>query len=339
MLKRLMYTLGAFFCLTAIGFSVFAKVDPVEFRRVAFQPVREIRMLHTELDLFRQWQKIERITVPDPQAVTLAPGRKSGVSLVADFWPSPSPDPSPALLIFHGSAPWGRKAGLVQLLGLRLNEKGWTILAPDARCFGSSACPLNLEDRDAWNLEADVQQSLDYLLQLPRVDPRQVYILGHSWGANSVLAGAVSDSRVRGIILIGPSRYELEEQSELQKRWWRTRFAADRNLSEPVPASIMDYILNRYHLTEFVPHLMSADRENKILLIDGEKEEKWNQDFLKSFHAQVKPVAKYSTLSDSGHYCGVWNFFGSDDILYRHDIFEDILKEIIEFTTCTEGNA
>ncbi len=320
-------------CLTlVIVLGAYLAVDPVGFRRHVFQPLRELRLLHQELDVVRDWSSVRRVVQPAPEVVVLDGTDVDEPSLVADIYRTKiETTPAPAMLVLHGSAPWGRKAGLIRLLGSRLAEHGWIVMAPDARGFGDSDLPANSADPHAWDVAKDVRRSLDHLASRPEVDFDRIYVLGHSMGANHALEGALGDPRVRGLILIGPSRFELEDLSQNRQWWLRVRFAADRTLSSPLETDAMRRVLERSHLPRYLRNGLTTRGEQPILFMDGALEGAWNLAFLDTFIEQVPPPMERITLPGTGHYCGVWNFWGGDTVWYRPDLFNPFLANLLDF--------
>lgn len=329
-MRRILFRLFTL-CLTlVIVLGAYLAFDPVGFRRHVFQPVRELRLLHHELDAIREWSHIHRVVLPAPEVVVLDGTDIQEPSLVADIYHSGT-DSGPAILLLHGSAPWGRKAGLIRLLGARLAEHGWLVMAPDARGFGDSDLPAVNAGLQAWDAAGDIQRSLDHLASRFDVDTDRVFVLGHSLGANQALEGALGDPRVSGLILIGPSRYELDELSRTRQWWFRVRFAADRRLSAPLEADVMQHVLQRSHLPRFLRNGLTARGEQPILFVDGALEGVWNLAFLDSFVQRVPPPMERVTLSNTGHYCGVWNFWGGERVWYRTDLFNPFFDLLLEF--------
>jgi dipeptidyl aminopeptidase/acylaminoacyl peptidase len=215
MLFRLARTLPFLLVAIALGVFCYGAIDPVGFRLRVFQPVRDLDFFLKELQLPRKWSKVERISVPQAEKIILDPRSPKGISIVADLRePAARNDQrAPAMLVLHGSSPWGRKNGLVQLLALRLSERGWIVLTPDARGFGDSGTPQVVQDPQAWEVAEDVRLGIDYLSAHPLVDLRRIYVLGHSMGAGHALEGALRDGRVAGMILLGPSRFIFTKES------------------------------------------------------------------------------------------------------------------------------
>ncbi len=64
-----------------------------------------------------------------------------------------------------------------------LAQRGYVVLIPDLRGFGGS------EGKFDWGKAemADIDNALDYLRALPRVDPDRIAVMGNSWGGNLAL--------------------------------------------------------------------------------------------------------------------------------------------------------
>lgn len=336
-MRRIVLGFSTLCLVLAAVLGAYLAIDPVGFRRHVFQPVRELRLLHQELHIFRNWSDLRRVVLPASEVVKLEVVELDRVGpeeplLVADLHrPKDGTSQAPAMLVLHGSAPCGRKSGLVRLLGAELAQRGWVVLAPDARGFGDSGIPADTLGIGAWDVSGDVRRGLDYLASLPGVDAGRVYVLGHSMGANHALEGALGNPQARGMILVGPSRFDLGESSALQQWWWRVRFAADRKLSRPLETEAMQFVLGNSHLPRFLSNGLAKRGEQRVLFVDGALEGEWNLNYLDQFVARVSPPVKRVTLSDTGHYCGVWSYRCGNTLWYRPDLFEPFMALIIDF--------
>ncbi len=316
--------------------STFWFVNPVGFRLIIFQPVRELVFFIRELDALNSWDKIERIVIPKTyKVVTITTENRDELNISADLYLPDGEGNAPAILLLHGSSPWGRKAGLIRLVGFHLQKDGWIALAPDARGFGETEDPENINDPEAWSVKEDVRRCVDYLLGLERTNPHRVYVLGHSMGANHALEGALTDSRVKALILIGPSRYLHGIDSHLSL-WNRTRFSADRKLSHPVSGEVMKATMLSSDISLLANGPLKKPDHTPILLIDGQLEGENNLNFLKDVAADIAPPLIYRTLNGAGHYCGVVNVMGTDFVYYRPDLFNQFMKILTWFLESDE---
>ncbi len=315
--------------------AAFFFVDPVGFRKIIFQPTRELILFQNELGAISHLDKIQKFVAHPTKEVVIPSKGKDGLRLVADLYIPEGQGPAPSLLLLHGSDPWGRKAGLIQLLALRFKSSGWLVLAPDARGFGESADPQEITSPEAWSVKDDIRRSINYLLSQPGTDSQRLHVLGHSLGAGHALEGALNDPRVRSLVLIGPPRFLDGRKTSL---WKQVRFAADRGLKQPVPEEVAEARIMKLDISVHLKRPPRRYCDKPILLIDGELEGDANLAFLaKITRGTIRPL-NYLTLPDTGHYCGVRNLFGSDTIYYRPDLFNPFMELVKNFFKMVEAD-
>jgi len=308
-------------------------LDPVGFRRYVFQPIREIAYFQKELGVLAAWNAIEKVSVTSPaQAIILS---SEGLRIVADLWVPAGQGPAGAILMLHGSSPYGRKAGLIRYMAFRFWDAGWIVLAPDARGFGETDNPEDIANPVSWNSEGDVKRCLNYLAQHSRTDHDRIYVIGHSMGAAHALGGALGDPRVDGVVLIGPPRYP-EGTKTAYSIWELARFSADRHLQRPIAQEVMKARVLEY-LTQLDKNLIKNKEHIPTLLIDGELEGQVNLTYLAGIARKISPPIIYQTLPDTGHYCGVRNLFGSNVIYYRPELFNPFMHIVLDFFRKIEG--
>jgi alpha-beta hydrolase superfamily lysophospholipase len=114
---------------------------------------------------------------------------------------------APSVLILPGAGPTPRdgmtfgtaKQLIYRDLAEYLTERGYVTLRYDKRCVGASQCvkPKSFDD-----FVDDARGALDYLRDNPQVDPKRIFIFGHSEGG--VIAstiGATDDGGLAGVIV------------------------------------------------------------------------------------------------------------------------------------------
>jgi len=314
--------------VTIAGLSFFV-IDPVGFRTIIFQPIRELTFFQKELSAISHWNEIERILVPPPQKIHIPMSAKNKLQIVADLRVPEVDKPAPGILLLHGSSASGRRNGLIQLLSLYFQKAGWVTLAPDARGFGESEDPVDINNPRLWVVKTDVRRNLDYLSNHPKTDPNRIYVLGHSMGASHALESALDDQRVRALLLIGPPRY-LGGDDETFSLWQRTRFSADRRLSRPVAREVIREIIS-LHISLLEKGRLKELGHKPILFIDGELEGDANLNYLASLAKKMSPPVTYLTLAGTGHYCGVYDLTRSDYVYYRPDLFNRCMKSLLDY--------
>ncbi len=332
-LRKLIVAGALFGIAAAAGGYAFLRIDPVGFRSVIFQPVREVTYFVRELDVLHGWSDIERVEIPAAGTVVIPATEdsdRSPVTITAGVYRPATEGPAPALIIQHGSYPWGRKAGLVRLLGARLAAAGFLVIAPDARGFGDTTDPVDPDDPESWRTAADLNRVIDFLLEKEDADPANIFVLGHSMGANHALEGGLENPRVRALILVGPGRFTRAEDVQVPE-WVRARFAADRRLEEPVPVDVARFAYSLGNIRLLAETRLAAGDHQPILLIDGEMEGAAKLAYLDSIVATLPGPIEYHTLPGTGHYCGVRSFYGSETVYFRPDMFEPFWAILIEF--------
>jgi pimeloyl-ACP methyl ester carboxylesterase len=316
--------------LAAAGLLAFHVLDPVDYRVFVFQPVREATFFVTQLDPLADWGDIERVRVPEPEIWHIPSVGPRDVDIAAAVYRPPGVTRAPAVVILHGSYPWGRKEGLIRLLGARLSERGWMVVAPDARGFGESSDPRNADDPESWRTDKDLSRVIDFIIGTGHADPDQLFVIGHSMGANHALEGGLRDPRVKALVLIGPGRYPAAEDLT-PPDWERARFAADRKLDAPISLELARFVFALGNIRLLAQSDLARPDHKPILLIDGELEGGAKLEYLRGVVDMMHGAVEYHTLPDTGHYCGVRSFYGSETIYVRPAMFEGLFNPLVEF--------
>lgn len=316
-------------------------VNPVAFRTIVFQPIREISFFIRELDVLSDWRSIEKIVVVEPETVAIPASGPYGVDIIAGLYRPVHSERAPVMVLLHGSYPWGRKAGLIRMLATRLAENGFYVIAPDARGFGDTADPSQIDNPESWRTAADLSHVIDYLMATDEIDPGNIFVLGHSMGANHALEGGLLDSRVKALALVGPGRY-TKQQDILVPEWVRARFSADRRLALPVSSETAKFAYSLGNLRLLAKSKLAESDQKPILLIDGEKEGQAKLAYVANIVSTLTGPVEYHTLVDTGHYCGVRSFYGSETLYYQPRMFEpffDILNKFLELQLAVDKPA
>jgi len=311
---------------------LFWKIDPVGFRLAVFQPVREIRLLVTELDGPSGLLTAQRAKPAATTRVEIPKLDPRDLRIVADLYrPDSIRAPAPTLVVLHGSSPYGRRAGLVRMLGATLAERGWIVVAPDARGFGETDDPRVIDAPASWVTTGDMDRTLRYLVALPESDHDRIAVLGHSLGVTHALEGALDDARVAAIVLVGPAIYTSGEEASL--RWQRARFAADRRLLRPVPRDVLLSARARADLRTYAQGRLAVAGHTPTLVVVGAREgaEKLNE--MAVILQGVAAPVEYVTLDATGHYMGVRTFREPSRVHYRPEMFDPFVELIVDFTT------
>jgi len=161
------------------------------FIRLAYRAPR-IQAQSTPEDLHLPFQEIRIPTENDKH-------------LFAWFIPLPEDSGSgPAVAVMHG---WGSNAGHMLPFASLLHNQGYAVLLLDARNHGQS-------DTDGYSsmprFAEDLEHALDWMRQQPRINPRRVFLLGHSIGAAAVLLLASRRQDLAGVVSISAFAHPVE---------------------------------------------------------------------------------------------------------------------------------
>ena len=164
--------------------------------------------------------------------------REDGLKVVGSLYGLNLSEKKAGILLLHGNTPVGRNLALYRIMAKKFAEWGYLIMTIDFTGFGESDDPFRLKKEEALDMDKDVDASLKYLRSLDELKGGQIYLLGHSMGAIPALRVGVQDSRVAGIIAIGPPRREAERLSDPQDRdyfWRRAQETRQKVYGKPYP--------------------------------------------------------------------------------------------------------
>ena len=146
---------------------------------------------------------------------------------------SESKEPGPAIIWLTGGFPVSSPGEYLWMETSIDNEqsariyrlKGITMMFPHLR--GRSGSPGQIEN--FYGEVNDVISALDYLEKLKRVDPRRIYLGGHSTGGTLALLVAAATDRFAGVISLGPTSDHYGKDGMVYK--WN---AKERDFRSPI---------------------------------------------------------------------------------------------------------
>jgi hypothetical protein len=202
--------------------------------------------------------------------------------------------PFPAVIFVHGSGPNDRDETvgpnkLFKDLALGLGAKGIATLRYDKRTLVAPAefkptTPYTVKDE----VLDDVREAVSLLAANPKIDPKRIYVAGHSLGASLAPRVAAEDARVAGIVIMAgytrqldvivreqvkltsPGNAELAASVEaFSKRWNDPKLAAGEVidfLGAKLPGA---YFLD---LRAYDPAKTAAALKVPLLVVQGERD-------------------------------------------------------------------
>jgi pimeloyl-ACP methyl ester carboxylesterase len=104
---------------------------------------------------------------------------------------------APTVIFVHG---WGKNAGTMTVYLKNLCCRGYNMLAIDARSHG-------LSDADGYSsmlkFAEDIVSAVDFILSLPELINKDIYLLGLSIGGGASLYAASHDNRIKKVVTVG----------------------------------------------------------------------------------------------------------------------------------------
>ncbi len=229
------------------------------------------------------------------------------VTVGAKGWPLPGTlsmpagsGPFPAVVLVHGSGAQDRDATfgpnkIFEDLALGLSSRGVAVLRYEKRSR-QHAARLDSLQRITVREEVldDALAAAAWLRQAPRIDPRRVFVLGHSLGGMLVPRIASADSALRGCIvmagavrpleqsIVDQTRYlaladgqlrseEKEKLREVERLAQRVKTLApeDANSTESIGGAPASYWLD---LRGYDPPSLASTLPQPLLVLQGERD-------------------------------------------------------------------
>ncbi len=183
------------------------------------------------------------LPLPSPQysARDVAITADDGVTLAGTLTiPNAAATPLPGFVLVHGSGCIDRDETIgpnkiFAQLANRLSNDGYAVLRYDKRSCGKSGGKFAVRDR----LIADARDAIAYLRSQPGIDPKRIYVLGHSEGGELAPSIAIADGHLRGIVLLAPPALPLEQilkQQLLRKVSSANRAAMEKQVQAELDA-------------------------------------------------------------------------------------------------------
>jgi alpha-beta hydrolase superfamily lysophospholipase len=151
---------------------------------------------------------------------------------------------APSVLIIAGPGPTPRdgltfgttKQLIYRDLAEYLAARGYVTLRYDKRCVGASQCvkPTSFDD-----IVDDARGAVEYLREHPQVDPKRIFIFGHSeGGVIAATIGATDDEKLAGVIVAAMPGRTL---AKLMREQLQNRMAEARKSEKEIADFIAKY--------------------------------------------------------------------------------------------------
>lgn len=253
--------------------------------------------------------------------------RSDGLRIAADLYAPAGDGARPAIVLLHGSSPYGRRLPVVRVLGNRLRDAGYLVLAPDARGFGDSDDPPDLSTPGSFDFARDVRAAIDFLLATTPADRERLYLLGHSFGGGVVLAAHDDEPRARKLVLLGPGRRLTERiladgAPDREEYLQRARWVMDL---PGLTYDVWSRVLPRLAIENYVDEIATRPHP-PILLIDGAAEDSADLAFLRAIHRRLPATVDYWTIPGADHY--LQTGLVAHRPCYRRAMVDDFVRDL-----------
>ncbi|MGA2758789.1 MAG: alpha/beta fold hydrolase [Candidatus Cybelea sp.] len=180
--------------------------------------------------------------------------------------PDAASTPLPGFVLVHGSGCNERDETIgpnkiFAQLANRLSNDGYAVLRYDKRSCGKSGGKFPVRDR----LISDARDAIAYLRAQPGIDPKRIYVLGHSEGGELAPSIAIADGHLRGIVLLAPPALPLEQI--LKQQALRNVSSANRAATEKQVQAQLDAIASGKKLSADNRWLQSSFGIDPVVLI------------------------------------------------------------------------
>lgn len=274
--------------------------------------------------------------------------------------------PVPAVVMVHGSGPSNMDEKVMKLTPFRdlaegLARHGVASLRYDKRTFAHRRKMMKVRDITVkFETVDDAVLAVNMLKADPRIDPANIFILGHSMGAMLAPRIDAEGGDVKGLVMMAGTPYRLEDivlrqlkQAEgtnpiirgivgLERKVYTSRFdglyqmSDDEAKKKTFAGSMSLYYFKEMGLKTAADYLLESSKP--VLIMQGGKDFQCLADAdFKGFQEQLagRPNTEYKLYPYLNH-CFVTALF--DDItkaskeysVERH-IGEDVIKDIAEF--------
>jgi alpha/beta superfamily hydrolase len=235
----------------------------------------------------------------------------------------------PTIVICHGGTRLGRRLAFYVVMAQELAKRGYVVLTFDFRGIGDSENPRRFETFADLDFVQDVSAALTYLSGLKQVDPSQLYVVGHSFGAGVAVMSGIRDFRVKRVVSISPGRNTKQQffgKDAPDPDWPSRRMSEDMDIHPPIPRAIFDP-----HLKDYVAEaILDYPVHPPVLLVDGAAENDEDLMFLKDVYEKMTEPKGYITIQSADHYFGTKiNQDGSSGkIPYDVSVMNELVKAI-----------
>ena len=251
------------------------------------------------------------------------------LKIYGDFFPQASSNPSPCILILHGTHVLGRKQPIILSIAEEFQKLGYSVLTIDFRGYNDSEDPANIKSLEDLDFAQDIISAIDFLCTNPAIDTNRIFILGHSFGAGAALSAIERERRVKKYVLFGAPRRVRErilDISSPDRPMLMNKNIGNMKLKYDVDSTIILNSIATRDIERYIDIINGPNHHTKYFLIDGENEDPKDLKFYKKIADRINRNAKYYTVKGSDHYLNTGFFLNRP--AYDKELVQNFAKKI-----------
>ena len=231
----------------------------------------------------------------------------------------------PTVIVPHGG-PWGRDTWGYDAMAQFLANRGYAVMLPNFRGSTGYGKQFLNEGNGEWGtgiMQHDITDGVQYLIDSGITDPRQVAIMGGSYGGYATLAGVTftPDLYAAGVSIVGPSNI-ISLLNSIPPYWGPQKQLFMRRVGDP------DDPADRARLKSQSPFFHADAIQAPLLIIQGANDPRVNkaesEQIVVALRELERPV-RYLLAPDEGH-----GFVGQENRLAMFAAIEKFLAQHLD---------
>lgn len=248
------------------------------------------------------------------------------------------------ILLFHGNTIRGGEVGLFRVLGRKLADAGYLVLAPDLAGFGRSGDPFQAGSVAALRMRNDTRAAVAALVEIDS-ELSPIFAIGHSATGVPALELALVEDRVAGGVAIGPERKGPVRAGDraVQHYFWERMAGRYQELYDrDIPAWFTEHDFRRMsarNTLDSLGPLLEIPGHSPIMIVSGARENAADIAFADSFLQDFGPDTdiRHLVVPHANHYMNVVGTCVAGGCVYDDRTMSVLLDAVGEWMEACAG--
>lgn len=239
-----------------------------------------------------------------------------------------------AVLFIHGLTRSGPQESRDAALCEALARHGLIVAAPWLRGYDSEKA-LPLGDKfvaQRWDPLPDITAAFAFLQKDPRVDRKNVFVIGHSLGGGYALLFGLQEPRVAGIVSF--SRLDMESRLRSWPGYFDNfRLELSKGFGLEIPMSVeafQEFANSQIFAFEIVEKMLARRVHPRILFAIGGEERRSDRQWLAAYSKKATGLSEYYEFPGVTHSLNFRGLKGSLWVYNRHTI-EQVASTLVRW--------